>query len=455
MKTTYVDLAEAKVRRGTRVEMGTVIGRSDGSKDRSTPVPHLHFGVYLGGKPIDPLLVLNGKLLDPSRDLFLGPWEDIKALREFIRAQGGDGLLVSLVKGVISLGERVINGINAGMKFIGAVGKAVWNFLVEVFSNRFVKAIIAAIAAIAVISCLVLAVALTFGVSLGAAVVAMAMGAVTSFGFAIHNAFVSGNDFSLLRCFLGCLLVGGSVALGTVCFAHFSSLLAAGWSKLGILGMAKTFIVHGMADSLSCAIIGRIAGHPLSLSAFFLAFLIGGLVGSAGKLFVAGLSRQVVDGILLGGLSTSSSMESISFGSTIITLVSEGEFSAMIKLGFLELSTALAEKVTYVVFCGCTSFLADFMINLARGTSFSLGEAIFSFFGGVAIGGISLVVVTFSPAKLLRNAIGSCEPMGNEFLKAFSKKIMVKEGKHLLFQHMNGGDGIGEGGLIPQGSDGN
>jgi len=56
--SVYAHLSEIRVREGTRVGAGTVIGLSGASGD--VTAPHLHFEVWRWGREVDPVPILGG-----------------------------------------------------------------------------------------------------------------------------------------------------------------------------------------------------------------------------------------------------------------------------------------------------------------------------------------------------------------------------------------------------------
>ncbi len=468
IKTTYVSLTESGVRAGMRVERGTRLGSSDGSKDRSTSQPHLHFGASLNGMPVDPLLLLSGRLLDPSRDLFLGPWEDQRSLDALTREIGFDqGFLETIGDGLASVGRavggvlgQVWDGIVAAAKWVGRGCAGFYRACIEpwaggtiekigravkaVFANRYVQAVLAAVVAIAIITVVVLSIALTFGLSLVLAGVAIAAGALACLGYATYYACVSGDGFSFAQCLSGCLMVGGTVALTVLCLGQSWSLLSAGGSKLGLLGFGKSFLVHGMADSLSYAAINGIAGKPFSWKAFAVTFVLGGLCGATGKLFVTGLSERMLEGLAASSFAAGQvGSESFYIMRTSLTLLKDGGFGALVRLGTMEFGKALAEKLTYMTFSGCMGLLTNFSIHLLCGSGFSLGEGLLSFGAGFCVGGINLTVSTISPARILANAACVYQPMATEFARNYLNKTAVRGGRELLNARYGSGEGGG------------
>ncbi len=479
IKTTYVSLSEASVKKGMRVSKGSIIGKSDGCKDKSTSLPHLHFGAYLNDIPIDPLLLLNGSLLDPSRNLFLGPWEDVRSAEKFLEAQSSGNPFKFILRGLASLGNKVSGLLQRGwellckalakswsllMSAIRAAGGAmryfyksvvaplasktwscIYSVLHFIFSNKFVQALLAAVAAIAIIVCLVLAIALAFGISLATAVVAIILGSIAAIGYALYYAFSCGDSFNFAQCFLGCLVVGGSVAVATLCFAQFYPLLVSGWSKLGFIGFAKTFLVHGMADSLAYVLINKVTGKPISWSILLLSFFLGGLMGGTGKLFIAGISERILEGLAIGSAVAGSGMEGISLASTSLGIIGKEGLLTYLKFQLTALTTALVEKLAYITFCGCTGFLLDFSIHLITGARFTFNEALISFFGGALVGGLSVALFSTSPIKVLKEYLGIGKSFFREFAKSLAKKLINRGGKELINPLARGGDQEGGG----------
>jgi hypothetical protein len=466
IRTTYVALAESSVRPGMTVRKGTVLGSSDGSQDRSSSLPHLHFGATLNGVPFDPLLLLNGELLDPSRDLFLGPWEDQKSMDAWKKAAmpRDKGLFQAVKDAFCSAGRAVRNaagklwepvqkaagGLWDGCKafyraciepWAGGFIRAVGELCEAVVSSRFFQAALAALAAIALITVAVLGAVFTFGLSLSLAVAAIALASAAICAYATYYTCAAGDSFSFMQCFTGCLVVGGAVALGTIALGQSWALLSAGWKELGLLGFGKSFLAHGLADALATSAINAAAGRPFSLKAFVVSFLAGGLMGAGGKLFVTGLSQGMLEGLAAGafaagqpGLGISSLLDTAS------GLLREGGLSAVARYAAAGLGREMAAKLSYMAVCGSGAFLADFALHLCTGRSLSLGEAIASFGVGACMGGIGATAATLTPAGVLRNAIGVGRSMAADFARSYAKKTLTKGGKE-LFKAVRGGDG--------------
>jgi len=488
LRTTYVSLQDCTVRTGMDLGRGAVLGKSDGSQDRSSTLPHLHFGASLNGVPIDPMLLLEGKLLDPSRDLFLGPWEDQRSIEAWMRAAAprDKGILRSITDAVGSAARAVTGALERawdtarslvgkaiGLFERGAValwegckvlyrecikplavglGRAVLRLGKAIFFNRYVQAALAALAAVALITLAVLGAAFTFGISLSLAFVAIGLAAVACGAYATYYAASAGDSFSFLNCFTGCLVVGGTVAVATLTVGQSWALLSAGWKEVGLLGFGKSFLAHGLADALATSVVNAAAGRPFSLKAFALSFLAGGLMGAGGKIFVTGLSQSMMQGMAAGAFAVGQSgLSSSSVLGASLNVLREGGAAGLLRFAAEGIGRELAAKLTYMAFCGSAACLTDLSLHLATGRGFTLGGALISFGAGACMGGIGVAASTLTPAGILRNALGVGGSMGSEFVKGYVKKALSKGGKELV----SGGDGKGMGPEILPGSSGN
>lgn len=71
VKTTYLNLERVKVVQGQKVSQGQEIGRIGENKDASSDQTHLHFGMIINGRYVDPKLFLNLDLTDISKYISL------------------------------------------------------------------------------------------------------------------------------------------------------------------------------------------------------------------------------------------------------------------------------------------------------------------------------------------------------------------------------------------------
>jgi len=411
-KTTYVSLLSACVRQEERVGAGQLLGWSDGCADPSHPGPHLHFGLFLNGTPLDPLPFLEGRRLDPGESLFLGPWEDGKAAEAYFSRHVGAGVqgwlkekARGLVEGARSLlggcGRAIKRGLKMAWGWVRAAGLAVgraftsfyrnclrpwlsplWERTAEAFralaSNRVVRGLAAGLAAALVVCLAVVGIGAVIGLGSLTVILACAVGSLAAVGYAVYHSFASGDSFSFGGCFLGALAVG-AVAAGSCLLAFYlAPCIQAGWAGLGWLGFGKSFLVHGVADLVVYLAFNAAAGRKITPFGLLASFLIGGLAGGLGKLVVTGLSSpgvlQAVGGALL------------SSGGTYLTGGAVQAVSCSAACAY-----AWGHRAAYMLLCGGMGFLSDLVLRAAAGGVPSLLESALSFAGGVLAGGIGLL----------------------------------------------------------------
>lgn len=456
-KTTYVSLQDALVRRGQRVEAGQPIGKSDGSRDVSSSFPHLHFGMFLNGVPVDPLPFLRGALLDPAKSLFLGPWEDSGSLQAYRSRNSGGGLLDWLGRGFKSVCGAVTRGVKTVWSAVGractaawrytcaaakAVGRAaaafyrhclrpwlepLWDGLVVAIkaglSNRLIRALLAGLAAAAVICLAAAGLGVLLGLSLAATLGAAVLGSVTALGYAIHYSFNAGSDFSFAGCFLGSLAVGGAAAGALLTVSHLVPLIGTGWANLGWLGFGKSFLAHGFADLAVYGGFCFLTGKRVNPWGLLASFCLGGLVGGLGRLVVGGLfASGTVQGLAVGILPS---------GGAVISeqaLVQAGIYAGSLVSG-------IGSRLSYMFLCGCLGFLVDVFMRGLAGSCPSLLESILSFGGGFVAGGMNLLAKGQGVAGLLARS-GRVRWLGSsEFARALLSKSIargLKEGAGAL-----------------------
>ncbi len=420
-KSTYVSLASICVRTGDNVAAGKQLGTSDGSGDRSSSAPHLHFGMYLNGTAIDPLPLLQGLVLDPGESLFLGPWEDTKALETYMSRHNKGNVFSWLGRGFKAIGCGIAGACKETGKAIGGALGAAWKatsrgvawvatkagtglakafrpfyrhvikpWLVpacrwvaaaakKAWSNRYVQASVAGLAAAALAVLAVVGIALLIGASIVATVVAAAVGVLAAIGYTIYYAATSGSSFSFAGCFFSSLAVGAAAGVGSLLLSFMAPLITSGWANIGFLGFAKGFLIHGFVDSITYIVFCLGTGREVAPTAVLATFLLGGLSGGFGKLFMSGFfSQGVLEALAAGWLSSGGGLlsESVAGISTYATA----------------LMARFLEKAAFVTFCGCSGFLGDLIIRACMGGRPSVLESLLSFSSGLVLGTVSLAV---------------------------------------------------------------
>lgn len=462
-KTTYVSLQSASVRKGDKVEAGQIIGRSDGTHDRSSPAPHLHFGLFLRGVAVDPLPFLEGVLLDPRQSLFLGPWEDTHSVRTYLERHGGGGFLDWMGRRLRSAGNVVVKAGKSALDVPGRVLGVLWKWTCDaacvvgragvsfyracmepwlsplwrttaravraILSNRFMQAVLACLAAATVICLAVVGIGFVLGFSLAAIIAAAVVGGAGAVGYAVYYTFTSGDSFSFLGCFLGSLAVGGIAAGGCLLFSYLAPTIGAGWANLGWLGFGKGFLAHGFADLVVYTGFCLVTRKNITPGGLLASFLIGGLAGGLGKLVVNGIfSSGMVQGLAAGFLSSGGSI----LGGGGLT------YAAVYASAYV---SQLSQKLAYMFLCGCAGFLGDVVLRAATGGRPSLLEACLSFGGGFLAGGVSLLAEGQGIGGLLSRMSGGRLKVSGEFTKALTSKSFskgMKEGAKALLGRMRG-----------------
>ncbi len=459
LKTTYVSLQSTSVHRGQRVEAGQPVGKSDGSRDTSSTLPHLHFGMFLKGEPVDPLPFLRGTLLDPGKSLFLGPWEDTKSLQAYRSRHGSKGLLDWIGSGLKTVCGAVADAVKGAWSALGkacsaawrwtcaaarAVGRAVttfyrkcvepwlsplWDGVVKVvraaLSNRLARALLAGLAAAAVICLAAVGIGMLLGLSLAAALGAGLVGGVAAIGYAFHYSLTAGSDFSFMGCFLGSLAVGGAAAGACLMISHLAPLIGTGWVKLGWLGFGKSFLAHGLADLAVYGGFCLLTGKRVNPWGLLASFCLGGFVGGLGKLVIGGLfASGTAQGLAAGILSSGGSV----LGGQ--ALVQAGIYAGTLVSG-------IGSRLSYMFLCGSLGFLVDVFMRGLAGSGPSLLESLLSFGGGFIAGGMSLLAKGQGVAGLLTRGGGGHWLGSSEFARALLSKSVsrgLKEGAGALIR---------------------
>jgi hypothetical protein len=457
-KTTYVSLGSLAVRRGQEVKSGQLVGSSDGSKDRSSASPHLHFGMFLNGVAVDPLPFLHGLLLDPGECLFLGPWEDQKAIDAYVSHHGEGGFFDCLGDGLSWVGRTLGDGFEAAGSAVGRALNTAWGWVRSaghavgeafsalyreyiapwlvplcrgalevakaVISNRFAQAILAGLAAALVVCLAVAGIALLFGLSLLTAVIAAVVGSIAAIAYSVYYAFTAGDSFSFAGCFLASLSVGGAAAATCLLVSYLAPVIGAGWSSLGWLGFGKAFLVHACADSIVYIAFCLATGRKVSPVGVLASFLIGGLTGGAGKLVTAGFSHGTAQALAAGWLSS---------GGVLITR----QGAASISSYALAVTVRFSHKAAYALFCGCAGFLGDVIVRAAGGGRPSITESLLCFGGGALVGVLNLAGRGEGLVGLISRMSGGRLRISSDLVKALVGKSLskgVKEGSSYLLR---------------------
>ena len=77
---------------------------------------------------MDPLPLLQGRMLDPSESLFLGPWEDQKAIDTYVAHHSDGGFFDWLGRGFSAAGEVISKAFHWAVDAAGRVLGAAWRW---------------------------------------------------------------------------------------------------------------------------------------------------------------------------------------------------------------------------------------------------------------------------------------------------------------------------------------
>ncbi len=310
LRSTYLDVRGILVRVGDRVVRGQIIAAVSGSRDGSTSSPHLHFDTYLNGQPVDPRLLLGGLAagsfvrlcpvkqtggagargapLAAGVDLLRDPRDRPGAVES-----GPPGGVSVLWQGLCAVGRGVARGAAfTWERVLEPAGRAISRFGAGIWSNRYVRAAVAGLAAALVVIAGVIVAFLLLPVSLVTAVVAGILGTLACLAMAIYYALTSGGDFTFAACFLKSLAAGGVAASGAVGWGALSSAFAAGWAEVGLAGALKAAAWNGVFSAAFDTGLGYLTTGGFSLRRAGIAFLVGAASGAVGKIIKQGILAE-------------------------------------------------------------------------------------------------------------------------------------------------------------------
>ena len=426
-RTTYVALRQTLVRKGERVRRGQVIASSDGTQDRSSNSHHLHFGMYLHGKPVDPLPFLSGFNPDPRKCLFLGPCEErpvddgmatIPGDSASVPATGDGGGVTAgkgplgrawdcLARGARAAWDGVRDWLGGFFKyrvgsFLAGVGRRIASAGRTLLSNPYVRGVLAGLLAALVVCAVIITGGLALGISAAALAVACVAGGLASLGYSLYLAASRGGDFSLWGCFSQALLLGLSVGTSTLLFHYLAPFFASGYSSLGLLGSLKSFVAYGSSSVFVYLVDSLVKGRKPDLRIALFLFFTSGFAGSLGKTILQGFSSPFLPALAGGGFSVGGDYAAVSFSWL--------------------LASDLSEKASFVLLSGCLGFLSDFVFRLATGTAPSALEAALAFTGGCLAGTLAVTVGARIAGKLGSKARILDKLARSDFLKGLATK---------------------------------
>lgn len=472
LRTTYLDLDAVMVSKGQRVERGQVIASVAGMRDGSCAQSHLHFDTFLNGSPVDPRIMFKG--LDGGSFVRLCPVErqgnagHPAAGADSVEAPSGEyqpstaggvtaptrgshrGLPGLLARGMSSMWHAAcyVGGWTAHASHrawdrcifptLRSCARAATGFASWAWSNRYVKAVTAGLAAALVVAIGVLIAFVLLPVSAVVAAVAAVAGALACLGMAIYYAAASGSDFSFGGCFLKSLCIGAIAATSVISWSALSGAFAEGWAEAGLTGTLKAAFWNGVFSAVFDAGTTYAFSGKFSWQRILVAFAAGFVSGAFGKVLREGITSERFVG-LFSVTASETQAGVVSLGQSAVLVLNE----VVVKLeGFLftvkELALTFGGKIAYVAFSGSLTVGINIMTCLATRRPISFSSVFASFLAGAAMGGIAL---SFN-GEGLSGLLSRFEIFGEGFgatLRRFLSKVINKSISRALKNNLETG----------------
>ncbi len=420
IKTVYLGLENIRVRRKDLIRKGQVIGSLSGLLDDSSDQPHLHFGTYLNGIPLDPEVILDSKEFEsfvrlcPNRSdneiggigarneyLYQGKTRKFRYPNNKKEPEGSNsrrkignvitktaGFIVKKAKGAVwgilryvcsSWSKTVLPFLKSAWRLICKAARFAW-------SNKWVKALTAGILAAVVV---VLGVALsvvTFGVAIAAGITAAVAGVVASLGGAVFFAFCQKGGFNFSRCFWFCLSAGCVASCFFGSLASLGGAFSTGIVRLGAFGIIKSSFFSGSFSVIFDVSWQYLTTGHITLRAILIAFSSGAITGFLGKTLLHGI--RSTDRLLR---FADCAAHSIGFWERIksVAVAGIGYVKNLTSAGG-QIIISRGAKIGYMFFSGSLSAGLHISICAITRTPVRVSNLLAAFCTGLTIGVISL-----------------------------------------------------------------
>lgn len=408
VRTTYLDLDAISVTQGQRISRGQQLGTLFGTRDLSSSATHLHFDACMNGSPVDPRLLIHG--FDTGSYIRLCPVQrpggEQTAGKPAVVQQNG-GLWQTLVNPLKSAYRAAAAGIDGFWKGASAaacwLGRGFsdhWNKITYptarklghwiavgancCWSNRYVKAVAAGIAAALVIIVVIITLPLSLTVTLIAAIAA----GLACLGMAIYYAAVHPSGFSFYSCFFKSLSAGTAVAATVVSFGSLGAAISAGWSEVGLAGVLKCAVGNGiLASTFEGSTSYLFTGH-ISFKRMLVAFAVGAISGPVGKVVKEGVvGSRLVQALIVnfseGGFAVSAR--------AAVLFLKESGVVLHVTITFLrDGATAFGGKLVYLVFTGSFALCTNLTTCILNHKPITFSGMLASFIAGTAFGALGL-----------------------------------------------------------------
>jgi hypothetical protein len=434
VRTTSLDLESLAVRQGERVSRGQSIGTLLGTRDDSSAETHLHFDAYLNGSPVDPRVLMSG--FDPASYIRLCPVArpgGSQAPSQQVTEPHKDGLWQVITRPLKGMARAFVGGVTTVWQGVSKAAswtsggicrlwdetlfpalRDYWGGVLQearwLWHNRFVKAGIAALAAIVVIIVGIIIVVITLPVSLTVGIIAGIATCVVVLATAIYVAVTHPHGFTFLSCFFKCLSAGTATAATVISMGSLSAAFSASWAEMGIVGALKCAAGNGLLSMLFEGSTSYLFTGRLSIQRMIVAFAVGALSGPVSK-FVkdAVVSSRLVQAIVVG---LSESEISVTARAAVLFLHKSGEAWHMVLTLLEDGATAWGGKAAYLLFSGAFGAGLNLASSMLNHRPITISSLLASFGTGVVMGGIGLAFGgkgldgLFSKVGFLREGFG-------------------------------------------------
>jgi len=413
VRTTYLDLDRVDVVRGQSVTRGQPIATVYGRRDGSSSLAHLHFGAYLRGTPIDPRLLFNS--LEAESFIRLCPVERPIGSGRASPLEGDDtgGFWQSLGRGLKSVFSSVTRptgwmwrGLKSGVSAMWSGAAKLWSRYIFpalektghaaaralrwIWSNRWVKAVVAGIAAaLAVVAVIALAV-VTFGLSLVAATIAAVAACIAAVGYSLYYAATHAANFSFLSCFAGSLSAGAVAAGLAASVVSLAGAFSAGWAELGLWGATKAALWNGSLSALFEAGTSYVTTGHLSIKSLLVAFAVGALSGAVGRTLGKGLYASRAAEIISAAASPQRSRVMELCRSLLLACKERMGRAFGLLLLVKDPAISIGTKIAYLGYSGTFGVTLNAFLCALSGRPMTVSGALASFFTGVTMGAVAL-----------------------------------------------------------------
>lgn len=411
-KTTYLGLEAISVSQGDRVRVGQPVGTLEGTRDPSSAQTHLHFDAYLGGTPVDPRLLMGD--FDAGSFIRLCPVDRQSASRQApgaISTEGDGGLLQSVIRpfksALKAMGggvEAIWGGVSAAADWVAGGIEGFWDGAIFpafrklghwisagarwCWNNRYVKAIVAGLAAAVVIVLVVIVVVITLPVSLTVGVIAGIAATVACLGMAVYFAATHPEGFTFMSCFFKCLSAGAAVAATVVSMGSLGAAFSAGWAEMGLVGALKCAAGNGLLSMIFEGSTSYLFTGHMSVKRMAIAFAVGAISGPVSKAVKDGIvGSRLVQALII---NVSEGGTSIASRTAVLFLQKSGEaLHGMLTL-MKDGATAFGGKAVYVLFTGTFGVSTNIISCMLNHKPITLSGMFASFLTGLAMGGLGL-----------------------------------------------------------------